>query len=238
MLQHAISQFCCSFNIFRVDFGHLCPEIQYDLFIAYCSSFYGAPLWTIFSTPSNSCIQHGIAFALKINGDWYSTKILQIRSNIFQNGTPVLRTIVLTALDNPLSVFCSNYNTIIGHGNMNCLEARANLYKDWLTLLPGDLTCNANALRELLSTRDDTHVSVLSFDEMRFYWWHLLESRFYVSSSCITFCHILFISDIFICPNLLLFIGIACVFICLFSLTHMWFLSMCFTVPYLLVNYV
>ena len=44
MLQHALSQFWHSFNIFRVDFGRLYPQIQFDLFIAYCSSFYGAPL--------------------------------------------------------------------------------------------------------------------------------------------------------------------------------------------------
>ena len=44
--------------------------------------------------------------------------------------------------------------------------------------------------------------------------------------------------DSFTCPYLLLFIVIACVFIRLFTLTHMWLLSMCFTVPYLLVNYV
>ena len=87
--------------------------------------------------------------------------------NIFQNGTPVLRTIVSTALNNPLSVFCSNYNTICGHGNMNCLEVRANLYKDSLASLSGGLICNANALRELLGMRDGTHVSVLSFDETR-----------------------------------------------------------------------
>ena len=50
---------------------------------------------------------------------------------------------------------------------MNCLEVRANLYKDWLASLSGGLICNANALRELLGMRDGTHVSVLSFDETR-----------------------------------------------------------------------
>ena len=48
---------------------------------------------------------------------------------------------------------------------MNCMEVRANLYKDWLASLSGDLANNANALRELLGRRDGTHVSVLSFDE-------------------------------------------------------------------------
>ena len=88
-------------------------------------------------------------------------------ANIFQNGTPVLKTIVSTALDNPLSVFCSNYNTIIGHGNFNCLEVRANLHNDWFASLSGDLVCSANALRDLLGMRDGTHVSFLSIDETR-----------------------------------------------------------------------
>ena len=37
-----------------------------------------------------------------------------------------------TVLNNLLSVFCNNYDTIFGHGNMNCLEVRAKLLKDWL----------------------------------------------------------------------------------------------------------
>ena len=52
---------------------------------------------------------------------------------------------------------------------MNCLEVRANLYKDWLASLSGDQLCNAKALRELLGMRDGTHVSVLSFDETRYF---------------------------------------------------------------------
>ena len=50
---------------------------------------------------------------------------------------------------------------------MNCMDARANLYNDWLTSLFGDLICNANAPRELLGMRDGTHVSVLSSDYTR-----------------------------------------------------------------------
>ena len=50
---------------------------------------------------------------------------------------------------------------------MNCMDVRANLYKNWLTSLSGDLICNADALRELLGMRDGTHVSVLSSDETR-----------------------------------------------------------------------
>ena len=52
---------------------------------------------------------------------------------------------------------------------MNCLEVRANLYKDWLASLSGGLICNANNLRELLGMHDGTHVSVLSFDETRYF---------------------------------------------------------------------
>ena len=39
---------------------------------------------------------------------------------------------IWTVLNNLLSVFCNNYDTIFGHGNMNCLEVRAELLKDWL----------------------------------------------------------------------------------------------------------
>ena len=181
MLQQAISQFWRSFNIFRADFGRLYPEIQCDLFIAYCSSFYGAPLWNICSAtfkqlcaawrkclrkiwrvnPMTHCDVIALLSHCKPMGIGIQQRFCKFVANIFQNGTQVLRTIVLTALNNPLSVFCSNYNTIIGHGNMNCMDVSANLYKDWLSSLSGDLICNANALRELLGMRDGTHVSVL-----------------------------------------------------------------------------
>ena len=142
-------------------------------------------------------------------------RVCKFVANIFQNDTPVLRTIVSTALNNPLSVFCSNYNTICGQGNMNCLEVRANLYKDWLVSLSGGLICNANALRELLGMRDGTHVSVLSLMKRAilmttFVWIEILRLFMYHFLSYtlwLTFCH-----------NLLLFIVIACVFICLFTL--------------------
>ena len=187
MLQHAISHFWRSFNIFRADFGRLYPEIQCDLFITYCSSFYGAPLWNICSAtfkqlcaawrkclrkiwrvhPMTHCDVITLLSHCKPMEIGIQQRFCKFVANIFQNGTPVLRTIVSTALNNPLSVFCSNYNTICGHGNVNCLEVRANLYKDWLASMSGGLICNANALRELLGMRDGTHVSVLSFDETR-----------------------------------------------------------------------
>ena len=158
-------------------------------------------------------------------------------ANIFQNGTPVLRTIVSTALNNPLSVFCSNSNTICGHGNMNCLEVRANLYKDWLASLSGGLICNANALRELLGMRDGTHVSVLSFDE----------TREFIDDICLnwdfTSLHHVSLPVIYslIFDILSQFTSIHCDSMCFYLFiypSHMFFLSMCFTVPYLLVNYV
>ena len=40
----------------------------------------------------------------------------------------------------------------------------ANLYSDWFASVSVDLTCNVNALRELLAVWDSTHVSVLSYD--------------------------------------------------------------------------
>ena len=157
-------------------------------------------------------------------------------ANIFQNGTPVLRTIVSTALNNPLSVFCRNYNTICGHGNMNCLEVRANLYKDWLASLSGGLICNANALRELLGMRDGTHVSVLSFDETRDFIDICLNWDF-------TSLHHVSLPVIYswIVDILSQFTSIHCDCMCFYLFiypSHMLFLSIFFTVPYLLVNYV
>ena len=92
-------------------------------------------------------------------------RFCKFAANIFQNGPPVLRTIASVALDNPISVFCNNYNTIIGHDNLRWLEVRDNLHNDWLVSLPGDLTWRVNALREVLGMRDGTHVSVLTYDE-------------------------------------------------------------------------
>ena len=155
-------------------------------------------------------------------------------ANIFQNGTPVLRTIVSTALNNPLSVFCSNYNTVCGHGNMNCLEVRANLYKDWLASLFGGLICNANALRELLGMRDCTHVSVLSFDE----------TRDFIKDICLnwdcTSLHHVSLPVIYslIFDILSQFTSIHCDCMCFYLFiypSHMLFFSMCFIVPYLLI---
>ena len=234
-----------SFNIFRADFGRLYAEIQCDLFITYCSSFYGAPLWNICSAsfkqlcaawrkclhkiwrvhPMTHCDVIALLSHCKPMEFGIQQRFCKFVANIFQNGTPVLRAIVSTALNNPLSVFCSNYNTICGHGNVNCLEVRDNLYKDWLASMSGGLICNANALRELLGMRDGTHVSVLSFDE----------TRDFIDDICLNWVLRLFIMYHFLsyplwyltfCHNLLLFIVIACVFICLFTL-HICFSYLC-----------
>ena len=127
MLQHAISQFWRSFNIFRVDFGRLYLETQCDLFIAYCPSFPGAPLWNICSAtfkqlcaawqkclhkiwrvhPMTHCEVIALLSHCKPMDIGIQQKFCKFVENIFQNGTPVLRTIVLTALNNPLSVFAA-----------------------------------------------------------------------------------------------------------------------------------
>ena len=44
---------------------------------------------------------------LQPNGDWYSTNIFKFVADIFQNCTPVFKTIVSTTLNNPLSVFAA-----------------------------------------------------------------------------------------------------------------------------------
>ena len=59
MLQHAISQFCCSFKIFWADFGRFYPDIRCDLFIAYCLAFMMHHYATSVVSPSNSCVSHG-----------------------------------------------------------------------------------------------------------------------------------------------------------------------------------
>ena len=146
MLQHAIPQFWRSFNIFRADFGRLYPEKQCELFIAYCSTFYDAPLWnypeiqcelfiaycsTFYHAPLwNICsatfkqlcavwrkclrkiwrvhyMTHCDVIALishcKPMDIGIQQRFCKFVANTFQNGTPVLRTIVLTAQNNPLS---------------------------------------------------------------------------------------------------------------------------------------
>ena len=120
---------------------------------------------------------------------------------------------------------------------MNCLKIRANVYKDWLALLSGDLACNADALRELPGMRDGTLVSVLSFDETRNFIDDICLNGVFTSLHHISPSSYLLIFDFLICSNLLLFSVITCVFICLFTLTHMWLLSVCFIVAYLLVNH-
>ena len=97
--------------------------MQCDLFIAYCSSFYGATLWNTCSTtfkevcaawrkcqrkiwrvhPMTHC--DVIALLSHSKPMEIQQRSCKFVANIFQNGTPVLRTIVLTALNNPLSVF-------------------------------------------------------------------------------------------------------------------------------------
>ena len=128
MLQHAISHFWRSFKIFRADFGRLYPETQCDLSITYCSSFYGAPLWNICSAtfkqlcaawrkclrkiwrvhPMTHCDVIALLSHCKPMEIGIQQRFCKFVANIFQNGSPVLRTIVSTALNNPLSVFCSN----------------------------------------------------------------------------------------------------------------------------------
>ena len=121
MLQSAISQFWRSFNIFRSDFGKLHPDIQCELFKTYCSSFYGAPLWNI----NSKCFRQLCAAWRKcLRKIWrvhqmthcdiitlvsrckpieigIQQRFCKFAANIFQNGSPVLQTITMTALNNP-----------------------------------------------------------------------------------------------------------------------------------------
>ena len=112
MLQHAISKFWRSFNIIQADFGRLYPEIQCDLFIAYCSSFYGAALWNICSAtfkqlcaawrkclrkiwrvhPMTHCDVIALLSHCKPMEIGIQQRFCKFVANIFQNGTPVLRT--------------------------------------------------------------------------------------------------------------------------------------------------
>ena len=153
-------------------------------------------------------------------------------ANIFQNGTPELRTIVLTALKNPLSVFfvaikIPSLVTVIWivwksgptwekTGSPHCLGIWYAMLMPcgnyWACVMVYIYLFYPLMKREILLTI--------------FVWIAIL--RLFIMYHPL---------DIFTCPYLLLFIVIACVFICLFTLTHMWFISMCFTVSYLLVNY-
>ena len=250
MLQHAISQVWRSFNIFRVDFGRHYPEIQCDLFIAYYSSFYGALLWDICSAtfkqlcaawwkclrkiwrvhPMTHCDVIALLLHCKQMEIGIQQRFCKFVANIFPTGTPVMRTIVLTALNNPLSVFVVTIIPslvtvirIVSKSGPTCTKT-------------GSPHCLGIWYAMRMHARRYTCIYFILWRNERLYWRYLSELRFYVSSSCITSCHILVISDIFIRLNLLLFIVIACVFIYFFTLTHMWFLSMCFTVPYILVK--
>lgn len=87
-------------------------------------------------------------------------------ANLFQYGSPVLRTIALIALTNPISVFGTNYNRIIGHGNTNYMQVRDKVNNMWWGSLSEDLLGRVNILRELLYTRSGSFISILSDDEI------------------------------------------------------------------------
>ena len=111
MLQHAISHSWRSFNIFRADFCRLYPEIQCELFITYCSSFYGAPLWNICSAifkqlcaswrkclrkiwrvyPMTHCGVIALLSHCKPMPIGIQQRFCKFVANIFQNGTSVFR---------------------------------------------------------------------------------------------------------------------------------------------------
>ena len=98
----------------------------------------------------------------------YSTQVLHICCEHIPKWPLSLRTVVWAALDNSLYVLCNNYDIVIGHCYLNCLEFRANLYNDWLASFGGtwhvELTpCEHYWVREMVNM-----FLFFNFDETRY----------------------------------------------------------------------
>ena len=170
----ALCHFWRSFNIFRADFGHLSSDIQCKLFMSYCCSYYGAPLWDLESNIFKricaawrkalrtiwkiSPMSHCDLVALLSNNKPLEVNIKQrfskFAENIYKYGSNSLIAIADAALQNPNSVFCNNFNNVMGHNNFDFTNTRYKLYHDWTESVSDDIMARVNVLKEMLSVRN------------------------------------------------------------------------------------
>ena len=129
-----IAQFWRSVNIFFADFGHIYPALQCKLFVQYCFSLYGSPLWRLSGDECRkicvgwrkamrrlwriSSMTHGVILALLAESPPMEIRMREcfhrfanglFRSN---NVSIIVQSIANVALCNPFSVFSNNCVTL------------------------------------------------------------------------------------------------------------------------------
>jgi hypothetical protein len=173
IIDGARKQFCKQFNMFMSDFGNVSSHVKNKLFVQYCCSFYGSPLWPLHSNNFSSLC---VTWRKSLRQLWRvpfnthcdivtllgSHKPLDIQikcrfngfmSKCLQHTNNVVRTVAQFAIRNPMSVTGRNYRNVCMYFNNDC-EMNASLV-NW-NKRAMDLAADVNVLSELIKIRDNT----------------------------------------------------------------------------------
>ena len=89
--------------------------------------------------------------------------------SLFEHGSETVQCVARLALDNSMSTFSNNYNSIIGREVFSIKECIQKLYQDWYQTVPEDLRCKAGVLRDLIDIKNGSmHCPTLGPDEITF----------------------------------------------------------------------
>ena len=96
-------------------------------------------------------------------------RFCKFAEGIYRHGSHTLRAIANSALSNPMSVFCDNFNEYVGHNSRAFNAKRQKIYLDWINTVSDDLRQKVVVLRELIGIRNGKLVCPgLTSDEVNY----------------------------------------------------------------------
>lgn len=172
LTEKACAQFWKFFNLFTADFGHIYPFLQCKLFGQYCCSFYGSPLWS-FKSYDTICVAwrkalrklwrvsprtHCEIIALLSDSKPLEKSLMQrfcrFGNSIFTKGSPLIKNVATIAMNNPFSVFGTNYCAIKNMYNLDLSVSFKMIDVEWNDSVSDDVRCNVSVLRDMIDIRD------------------------------------------------------------------------------------
>ena len=185
-LEGVISSFYRQYNLFRSKFGQLASSIQAELFQRYCSSFYGCLLipfrkldrlcviWrktsrAVWRLPyrTHCGVVAGLSGSL-CGTHMFISRFMTFASAVMNHQTDVVRYVMRSALNCPLSIFKENHELCCKHLGLNNQSIPDGL-KNNIKVICNDqckMTFESTVISELANVQDQLSDTVLNMTEI------------------------------------------------------------------------
>ena len=164
LVESAVHSFWRGFNLFMSEFGHLNGFVKCRLFMRYCCSYYGAPLWSLYSSGFESLC---VAWRKALRSIWgipcnthcdivaalsncvplelnIKSRFLRFATKCNDHKNSVVREVFNVAKKNPMSPFCRNMKNTMAMNEM---------YAKWYER-QNEIIDDVNVIRELIDVRE------------------------------------------------------------------------------------